>query len=57
MTGTSMKPNRMKEKIARGEPALGCSVMILPQIEMLGLPLRLGAHRLRARQTGLPTWS
>ena len=34
-----MKPNRMKEKIARGEPALGCSVMFpSPQIvEMLGL--------------------
>ena len=33
-----MKPNRMKEKIARGEPALGCSVMFpSPQIvEMLG---------------------
>jgi 4-hydroxy-2-oxoheptanedioate aldolase len=33
-----MKPNRMKEKIRRGEPALGCSVMIpSPQIvEMLG---------------------
>jgi 4-hydroxy-2-oxoheptanedioate aldolase len=33
-----MKPNRMKEKIARGEPALGCSVMIpSPQVvEMLG---------------------
>mgnify|MGYP001491130878 CR=1 FL=1 len=31
-------PNRMKEKIARGEPALGCSVMFpSPQIvEMLG---------------------
>ena len=34
-----MKPNRMKEKIARGEPALGCSVMFpSPQIvEMLGI--------------------
>jgi 4-hydroxy-2-oxoheptanedioate aldolase len=34
-----MKPNRMKEKIARGEAALGCSVMFpSPQIvEMLGL--------------------
>ena len=34
-----MKPNRMKEKIARGETALGCSVMFpSPQIvEMLGL--------------------
>jgi 4-hydroxy-2-oxoheptanedioate aldolase len=33
-----MKPNRMKEKIARGEVALGCSVMIpSPQVvEMLG---------------------
>ncbi len=33
-----MKPNRMKEKIARGEPAFGCSVMFpSPQIvEMLG---------------------
>ena len=33
-----MKPNHMKEKIARGEPALGCSVMFpSPQIvEMLG---------------------
>ncbi len=33
-----MKPNRMKEKIARGEPALGCSVMFpSPQIvEMVG---------------------
>jgi 4-hydroxy-2-oxoheptanedioate aldolase len=33
-----MKPNRMKEKIARGAPALGCSVMFpSPQIvEMLG---------------------
>jgi 4-hydroxy-2-oxoheptanedioate aldolase len=33
-----MKPNRMKEKLARGEPALGCSVMIpSPQVvEMLG---------------------
>ena len=33
-----MRPNRMKEKIARGEPALGCSVMFpSPQIvEMLG---------------------
>jgi 4-hydroxy-2-oxoheptanedioate aldolase len=33
-----MKPNRMKEKIARGEAALGCSVMIpSPQVvEMLG---------------------
>ena len=33
-----MKPNRMKAKIARGEPALGCSVMFAsPQIvEMLG---------------------
>ena len=35
---TAMRPNRMKEKIARGEPALGCSVMFpSPQIvEMLG---------------------
>jgi 2-keto-3-deoxy-L-rhamnonate aldolase RhmA len=34
-----MKPNRMKEKMARGEPALGCSVMVpSPQIvEMLGI--------------------
>ena len=33
-----MKPNRMKEKMARGAPALGCSVMIpSPQlVEMLG---------------------
>ena len=33
-----MKPNRMKEKIARGEAALGCSVMFpSPQVvEMLG---------------------
>jgi 2-keto-3-deoxy-L-rhamnonate aldolase RhmA len=33
-----MKPNRMKEKMARGEPALGCSVMFpSPQlVEMLG---------------------
>ncbi|MGE3066068.1 MAG: HpcH/HpaI aldolase/citrate lyase family protein [Hyphomicrobiaceae bacterium] len=33
-----MKPNRMKEKIGRGEPALGCSIMFpSPQIvEMLG---------------------
>jgi hypothetical protein len=33
-----MKPNRMNDKIARGEPALGCSVMFpSPQIvEMLG---------------------
>lgn len=33
-----MKPNRMKEKLARGEAALGCSVMVpSPQIvEMLG---------------------
>jgi len=33
-----VKPNRMKEKIARGEPALGCSVMFpSPQVvEMLG---------------------
>src|SRR5262245_18792352 len=33
-----MKTNRMKEKIARGEPALGCSVMFpSPQVvEMLG---------------------
>jgi 2-keto-3-deoxy-L-rhamnonate aldolase RhmA len=33
-----MKPNRMKEKIARGEPAFGCSVMFpSPQVvEMLG---------------------
>jgi 4-hydroxy-2-oxoheptanedioate aldolase len=33
-----MKPNRVKDKIARGEPALGCSVMFpSPQIaEMLG---------------------
>jgi 4-hydroxy-2-oxoheptanedioate aldolase len=33
-----MKPNRMKEKVARGEPALGCSVMFpSPQVvEMLG---------------------
>jgi 4-hydroxy-2-oxoheptanedioate aldolase len=33
-----MKPNRMKEKISRGEPALGCSVMFpSPQVvEMLG---------------------
>jgi 2-keto-3-deoxy-L-rhamnonate aldolase RhmA len=33
-----MKPNRMKEEILRGEPALGCSVMFpSPQIvEMLG---------------------
>jgi 2-keto-3-deoxy-L-rhamnonate aldolase RhmA len=33
-----MKPNRMKAKIARGEPALGCSVMFpSPQVvEMLG---------------------
>jgi 4-hydroxy-2-oxoheptanedioate aldolase len=33
-----MKPNRRKEKIARGEPALGCSVMFpSPQVaEMLG---------------------
>lgn len=33
-----MKLNRMKEKIARGEPALGCSVMVpAPQVvEMLG---------------------
>jgi 2-keto-3-deoxy-L-rhamnonate aldolase RhmA len=33
-----MKPNRMKEKLARDEPALGCSVMFSsPQIvEMLG---------------------
>ena len=34
-----MKANRMKEKIARGEAALGCSVMFpSPQIvEMLGI--------------------
>ena len=34
-----MKPNRMKEKVARGEAALGCSVMFpSPQIvEMLGI--------------------
>jgi 4-hydroxy-2-oxoheptanedioate aldolase len=34
-----MKPNRMKEKIARGEPALGCSVMFPSPhvVEMLGL--------------------
>jgi 2-keto-3-deoxy-L-rhamnonate aldolase RhmA len=34
-----MKPNRMKEKMARGVPALGCSVMFpSPQIvEMLGI--------------------
>jgi 4-hydroxy-2-oxoheptanedioate aldolase len=34
-----MKPNRMKEKIVRGEAALGCSVMFpSPQIvEMLGI--------------------
>jgi 2-keto-3-deoxy-L-rhamnonate aldolase RhmA len=33
-----MKPNRLKEKIARGEPAFGCSLMFpAPQIaEMLG---------------------
>jgi len=33
-----MKPNRMKDKMARGEPALGCSVMFpSPQVvEMLG---------------------
>jgi 2-keto-3-deoxy-L-rhamnonate aldolase RhmA len=33
-----MKPNRMKEKIARGEPALGCSVMFPSPhvVEMLG---------------------
>ena len=33
-----MKPDRMKAKIARGEPALGCSLMVpSPQIaEMLG---------------------
>ena len=33
-----MKPNRMKEKMTRGEPALGCSVMFpSPQVvEMLG---------------------
>ena len=33
-----MKPNRMKEKMARGEPALGCTVMFpSPQVvEMLG---------------------
>jgi 2-keto-3-deoxy-L-rhamnonate aldolase RhmA len=33
-----MKPNRMKEKIARGEPALGCSVMFPSAqiVEMLG---------------------
>lgn len=33
-----MKPNRMKEKIIKGEPALGCSVMFpSPQVvEMLG---------------------
>jgi len=33
-----MKPNRMKEKLARGEPALGCSLMFpSPQlVEMLG---------------------
>jgi 2-keto-3-deoxy-L-rhamnonate aldolase RhmA len=33
-----MKPNRMKEKIANGQPALGCSVMFpSPQVvEMLG---------------------
>jgi 2-keto-3-deoxy-L-rhamnonate aldolase RhmA len=33
-----MKPNRLKEKISRGEPALGCSIMFpSPQIvEMLG---------------------
>jgi 2-keto-3-deoxy-L-rhamnonate aldolase RhmA len=33
-----MKPNRMKDKITRGEPALGCSVMLpSPQVvEMLG---------------------
>ncbi len=33
-----MKPNRMKEKIQRGEPALGCSIMFpSPQIvEMIG---------------------
>ena len=33
-----MKPNRMKEKMARGEAALGCSVMFpSPQVvEMLG---------------------
>lgn len=33
-----MKPNRMKEKIARGQPAFGCSVMFpSPQVvEMLG---------------------
>jgi 2-keto-3-deoxy-L-rhamnonate aldolase RhmA len=34
----NLMPNRMKEKIARGEPALGCSVMFpSPQVvEMLG---------------------
>jgi len=33
-----VKPNRMKEKIARGEPALGCSVMFPSSqvVEMLG---------------------
>jgi 2-keto-3-deoxy-L-rhamnonate aldolase RhmA len=33
-----VKPNRMKEKIARGEPALGCSVMFPSAqiVEMLG---------------------
>lgn len=38
MRSATMKPNRMKEKIARGEAALGCSVMIpSPQVvEMLG---------------------
>jgi len=33
-----MKPNRLKEKLARGEPALGCSVMFpsAQVVEMLG---------------------
>ena len=48
-----MKPNRMKEKLARGEPALGCSVMFPSAADRrdAGLRrLRLGADRLRARQ-------
>ncbi len=54
-----MKPNRMKEKIARGEPALGCSVMFpSPQVvEMLGyagfdwvlIDCEHGSHRPRRR--------
>ena len=36
-----MKPNRMKEKIARGEAALGCSVMFASPLAIFSF-MRLG---------------